>query len=45
MKPNRAGMMEKHGMCFNAVAVITQMKFCNGEKIFEDELEYDVSYF
>ena len=26
-RPIREGMMKKHGMCFNAVAVITQIKF------------------
>ena len=46
MKPNREGMMKKHGMCFNAVAVITQMKFTIGKEcIWEDGLEYDVNYF
>ena len=46
MKPDREGMMRKHGMCFNAVAVITQMKFTlGGEKIFNEGLEYDVNYF
>ena len=45
MKPNKDGMLERHGMCFNAVAVITQLKFMNGEKIWEDGLDYDVHYF
>eukprot|EP00536_Pseudo-nitzschia_multiseries_P013950 jgi/Psemu1/36962/gm1.36962_g len=45
MKPNRQGMMQKHGMCFNAVAVITQLKFASGETTFDDGLEYDVNYF
>ena len=46
MKPNKEGMMRKHGMCFNAVAVITQLKFIlGGESIFADGLEYDVHYF
>ena len=46
MKPNKEGMMRKHGMCFNAVAVITQLKFTlGGESIFADGLEYDVHYF
>ena len=44
MKPDKAGMMEKHGACFFAVAVITQLKIMGGEKIF-NELEYDVNYF
>ena len=30
MKPNKKGMLQKHGMCFNAVAVITQLKFIGG---------------
>eukprot|EP00536_Pseudo-nitzschia_multiseries_P002741 jgi/Psemu1/6213/gm1.6213_g len=41
MKPNRQGMMQKHGICFNAVAVITQLKFVSGETTFDDGLEYD----
>ena len=45
MKPNREGMMRKHGMCFNAVAVITQLKFIGGASIWEDGLEYNVHYF
>ena len=45
MKPNKEGMFIKHKMCFYAVAVVTQLKFNDGEKIFEDGLEYDVSYF
>eukprot|EP00536_Pseudo-nitzschia_multiseries_P000054 jgi/Psemu1/176/gm1.176_g len=45
VKPNRQGMMQKHGMCFNAVAVITQLKFAIRETTFEDGLDYDVSYF
>eukprot|EP00536_Pseudo-nitzschia_multiseries_P018369 jgi/Psemu1/55253/gm1.55253_g len=40
-----AEMMQKHGMCFNAVAVITQLKFASGETTFDDGLEYDVNYF
>lgn len=46
MKPNREGMMKKHGMCFTAVAVIVQLKLTvGGQSIFEDGLEYDVHYF
>lgn len=45
MKPNREGMMQKHKMCFFAVAVITQLKFMGGMTIFEEGLEYDVEYF
>eukprot|EP00536_Pseudo-nitzschia_multiseries_P008751 jgi/Psemu1/21310/gm1.21310_g len=41
MKPNRQGMMQKHGMGFNAVAVITQLKFASGETTLDDGLEYD----
>eukprot|EP00536_Pseudo-nitzschia_multiseries_P016972 jgi/Psemu1/48718/gm1.48718_g len=42
MKPNRQGMMQKHKICFEAVAVITQLKFVSGETTFEDGLEYDI---
>eukprot|EP00536_Pseudo-nitzschia_multiseries_P014208 jgi/Psemu1/37882/gm1.37882_g len=46
MKPNRQeGMMQKHGMCFNAFAVITQLKFASRETTFKDGLDYDVNYF
>eukprot|EP00536_Pseudo-nitzschia_multiseries_P017516 jgi/Psemu1/225351/e_gw1.1596.9.1 len=45
MKPNRQGMMQKHKICFEAVAVITQLKFASGETTFKDRLEYDVNYF
>ena len=45
MKPNREGMMKKHGLCFTAVAVITQLKFTvDKEKIFKSGLEYDMTY-
>jgi hypothetical protein len=40
----RNAMMEKHGMCFNAIAVITQLKFESGEKLYD--VKYDsVNYF
>jgi DDE superfamily endonuclease len=40
----RNTMMEKHGMCFNAIAVITQLKFESGEKLYD--VKYDsVNYF
>ena len=45
MKPDKESMMERHGMCFRAVAVITQLKFMNGENIWNDGLDYDVHYF
>eukprot|EP00536_Pseudo-nitzschia_multiseries_P006749 jgi/Psemu1/15990/gm1.15990_g len=46
MKPNRQGMMQKHKICFKAVAVIThQLKFVSGETTFKDGLKYDVNYF
>ena len=45
MKPNKQSMLKRHGMCFHAVAVITQLKFMNGEKIWNDGLDYDVHYF
>ena len=44
MGRDRAEMMEKHKSCFYAVAVITQLKFMAGDKIFSRELEYDVTY-
>ena len=44
MKPNKEGMMIKHGMSFKAVAVITQLKFLSGESIFKAILDYDVEY-
>ena len=44
MKPDRAGMMEKHGWCFHAIAVITQLKFMGGERVFDESPEFDVSY-
>ena len=43
MKDGRERMMKAHGLCFNAVAVITQLKIASGEAIFKDEVEYDVS--
>ena len=43
MKPQRE-MMNKHKMCFEAVAVITQLKFMAGMTIFNDGLDYDVAY-
>jgi len=46
MKPNREGMMKKHGLCFTAVAVITQLKFMfGGESVFDENLHYEVDYF
>ncbi|OEU08202.1 hypothetical protein FRACYDRAFT_249990 [Fragilariopsis cylindrus CCMP1102] len=45
MKDGRENMMNAHGLCFKAVAVITQLKISTGEPIFKDEVEYDVSYF
>eukprot|EP00536_Pseudo-nitzschia_multiseries_P001354 jgi/Psemu1/3171/gm1.3171_g len=45
MKPDTQGMMQKHKICFKAVAVITQLKFASGETTFKDGLEYDVNYF
>ena len=39
----REKMMEKHGKCFAAVAVITQLKFLSGESIYD--VEYNASYF
>eukprot|EP00536_Pseudo-nitzschia_multiseries_P001760 jgi/Psemu1/4003/gm1.4003_g len=42
---HETGMMQKHKICFEAVAVITQLKFVSGETTFNDGLEYDVNYF
>ena len=39
----RKKMMEKHGKCFHAVAIITQLKFLAGESIYD--VDYDASYF
>jgi hypothetical protein len=38
----RNKMMEKHGKCFSAVVVVTQLKFENGESLYE--VPYDLSY-
>eukprot|EP00536_Pseudo-nitzschia_multiseries_P003093 jgi/Psemu1/6939/gm1.6939_g len=38
---HETGMMQEHKICFEAVAVITQLKFASGENTFEDGLEYD----
>lgn len=38
----RDKVMEKHGTCFVAIAVITQLKFMHGEDLFM--VEYDVTY-
>ena len=45
MKPNVEGMMEKHGLCFFAVAVITQLKYLAGDRVFNNGVVYDVDYF
>ena len=45
MKPKREGMIHKYGMFFNAMAVITQLKFIGGASIWEDGLEYNFHYF
>ena len=42
MKPNKQSMIQKHGWCFTAVAVITQLKFENGAQTFN--VEYDITY-
>ena len=44
MKDGRENMMNAHGLCLNAVAVITQLKIASGEAIFKDEVDYDVNY-
>lgn len=42
MSPTKNAMIEKHKLCFTAVAVITQLKFEHGDKTFD--VAYDVSY-
>ena len=43
LKP-RHEMMEKHKMCFEAIAVITQLKFeIDGERLYQ--VQYDTGYF
>ena len=39
---DREEMFYKHGMCFAAAAVITQLKFENGESLYD--VDYDVHY-
>jgi hypothetical protein len=39
----RNKMLEKHGCCFDAVAVVTQMKFDAGDSLLYD-VNYDVAY-
>ena len=41
-KPNKDSMIEKHELCFTAIAVITQLKFENGGQTFN--VVYDVTY-
>ena len=43
LKPNTA-MMKKHKLCFNAVVVITQLKFQSGATVFAAGLDYNVRY-
>lgn len=38
----RGRMIEKHGYCFHSIAVITELKFENGESLYD--VPYDVSY-
>jgi hypothetical protein len=42
MAPNLVHMMEKHGLCFTAIAVISQLKFEHGDQVFD--VEYNVNY-
>lgn len=42
LKP-RDDMMNKHKICFNAIVVLTQLKFESGESLYE--VQYDVEYF
>ena len=39
----RNEMMTKHGWCFDSIAVITQLKFENGDSLLYD-VDYDVNY-
>eukprot|EP00536_Pseudo-nitzschia_multiseries_P010075 jgi/Psemu1/24905/gm1.24905_g len=39
---HETGMMQKHKICFKAVAVITKLKLASDEITFEDGLEYDL---
>ena len=41
-KPNKVAMMDKHKCCFNAIAVITQLKFEHGGRTFD--VSYNVKY-
>lgn len=43
MQPNSEAMMMKHKWCFQAVAVITQLKFDGGEQLYD--VDYNVNYF
>jgi DDE superfamily endonuclease len=38
----REKMMEKHGICFKAIAVLTQLKLMAGEALYD--VEYDIRY-
>ncbi|OEU14266.1 hypothetical protein FRACYDRAFT_240800 [Fragilariopsis cylindrus CCMP1102] len=40
----RENMMNAHGLCFHAVAVIIHLKIASGEAILTDEVDYDVHY-
>ena len=42
MGKNAEDMMQKHKLCFHAVAVVTQLKFDAGEKTFD--VVYNVNY-
>jgi hypothetical protein len=39
----REMMMQKHGICFKAVAVVTQLKFEAGERLYD--VHYDAIYY
>jgi hypothetical protein len=36
-------MMRKHGLCFDSVAVITQLKFEDGESFYD--VKYNATYY
>ena len=43
LNPRNRMTMEKHDLCFDSIAVITQLKFSLGDSLMYD-VHYDVSY-
>lgn len=41
----RYKVTEKYGLCFDAVAITTQLKIVTNKVTFCNEVEYDVNYF